>query len=272
MIRAPAITGATELLAILGDPIAHASSPALANERLEARGVDARLVPWHVSAADLPRAVDALRGIRNLRGAIVTMPHKIAVVRHLDRVLSLAASVGAVNVVRRTTDGRLEGTNLDGEGFAAGLLSAGHTLAGRRVHLAGAGGAAVAIAFALAQRAVASISIHNRTTAAAFALAGRLRQAFPALPVDVRSAPDASDADLVVNATSLGMHAGDALPVDVTTVSPGALVAEVVITPQQTALLRAATERGCATHPGRPMLLAQIDLMLDFMLTDDGVS
>lgn len=158
-MRAPAITGATNLLAILGDPIAHASSPALANERLEARGLDVRLVPWHVGASDLPRAVDALRAIRNLRGAIVTMPHKIAVMPHLDRVLSVAASVGAVNVVRRTADGRLEGSNLDGEGFASGLLAAGHTIAGRRVHLAGAGGAAVAIAFALAQRAVASISI-----------------------------------------------------------------------------------------------------------------
>lgn len=68
------------------------------------------------------------------------------------------------------------------------------------------------------------------------------------------------------------MRAGDALPVDVTTLDPGALVAEVVITPAQTALLQAAAERGRATHPGRPMLLAQIDLMLDFMLTDDGLS
>jgi len=177
------------------------------------------------------------------------MPHKIEVVRLLDAVLPQAATIGAVNVVRRTARGALEGDNLDGEGFAVGLEAAGHALAGRHVYLAGAGGAAVAIAFALAARGVESLTIGNRTRRTAERLVGRLHERFPRLTAAVGTG-DAHDADLVVNATSLGMRAGDALPLEVETVDPNALAAEVVITPADTPFLVAARARGCVTHPG----------------------
>jgi len=265
------ITGATTLLAVLGDPISHAASPALANARLVARGIDACLVPWQVPAAQLPAAVRALRAVRNLRGAIITMPHKIAVMSELDRALPAAAAVGAANVVRRVAGDRLEGTNLDGEGFIEGVLAAGHVLAGRHVLVLGAGGAAAAIAFALCRHGVASLSIYNRTGDAADRLCERLRWAFPGLAVHHASRPDAAASDLIVNATSLGMAPTDPLPMDVDTLRAGSLAAEVVIAPSMTPFLQAAADRGCSTHPGRPMLLAQIDLMLDFMLSGDGI-
>jgi shikimate dehydrogenase len=265
------VTGATGLLAILGDPIAHAASPALVNERLAALGVDAVLVPWHVTADGLPAAVQALRAIRNLAGAIVTMPHKVAAVAHVDRLTAGARAIGAVNVVRRAADGSLEGTNLDGDGFVEGLRRAGHALAGRRVHLVGAGGAAAAVAFALARSGAAAIAIGNRSAERAAELCERLRAAFPALPIAGVPAADARGAALVVNATSLGMRPDDPLPVDVATLERSALAAEVVATPAVTPFLVAAAARGCATHPGRSMLEAQIELMVDYLLRRHAV-
>ena len=259
------ITGATAVLAILGDPIAHARTPALANAALAARGVDAVLAPLHVAATDLAAIVGALRGVRNFRGAVVTMPHKATVVPLLDVVTDEARQVGACNVIARTPDGRLVGTMLDGDGFVAGLRGAGHEPAGRRVLPAGAGGAAAGIAFALARAGVASLAIHNRTAEKARALAARVATAHPSVPVHA-AGPDPSGHDVVVNATSLGMHPDDPLPVDVARLAPGTVAADVVIRAAPTPFLAAAATRGGRPHPGEPMLRAQIPLLLDFIL------
>jgi shikimate dehydrogenase len=141
---------------------------------------------------------------------------------------------------------------------------AGHEVAGRRVFLAGAGGAASAIAFAMGKFGAATLTIHNRTADKAEALAARLRGAWPWLAVAVVGR-DASGHDLVVNGTSLGMRDGDALPLEARTLDRGAVAAEIVIADEPTPFLAAARERGCAVHFGKPMLKAQIDLMLEFM-------
>jgi shikimate dehydrogenase len=222
------------------------------------------LVPFHVGAGDFPTVVAALRAIRNLRGAIVSMPHKTALVDLLDEVTSEARQVGACNVVRRDPDGRLVGTMMDGEGFVAGLRGAGHDVRGRRVFLAGAGGAAAGIAFAVGKHGATGLTVHNRTAARAAALAGRVAAAWPGLAV-ATGGPDPRSHDVVVNATSLGMQDDDRLPLDVAGLGPGMVAAEVVIQPETTRFLAAAAARGCAVHPGQPMLAAQIDLMIDFM-------
>jgi shikimate dehydrogenase len=192
------------------------------------------------------------------------MPHKSAIVPLLDEVAPEARDVGACNVVRRDAGGRLAGTMLDGEGFVAGLRRAGLDVAGKRVFLAGAGGAAAGIAFALAKHGAGSLSIHNRTLARAEALGARVRVAWPRLRV-ATAGPDPTGHDLVVNATSLGMRPGDPLPLDAAGLTPGMVAAEVVIAAEPTPFLAAAARRGCAVHPGLPMLEAQIELMLDFM-------
>jgi len=258
------ISGRTAVLAILGDPIAHARAPGLVNAALAERGCDAVLVPMHVASDGLAAAVRGLRMVRNLKGAVVTMPHKTAVVTLLDEVTPEGRQVGACNVVRREPDGRLVGTIYDGDGFIAGLARAGHGVRGRRVFLAGAGGAAAAIAFALGKEGAAVLTIHNRTAARAEGLAARVRAVWPRGEVRT-GGPDAREHDVVVNATSLGMKAGDAVPLDVGSLAPGTLAAEVVISDGPTPFLAAAAERGCAIHHGRPMLVEQIGLMLDFM-------
>jgi shikimate dehydrogenase len=260
-----AITGRTGLLVILGDPVAHARAPSLVNGALAARGHDAVMVALHVAAGGLARVVDGLRAVQSFRGGVVTMPHKSAVVALLDQVAPEAQHIGACNVIRRDPDGRLAGTMLDGEGFVAGLRRAGHDVRGKRVFLAGAGGAASGIAFALGKHGAAALKIHNRTASRAEELAARVRATWPHLAV-ATGGPDPTGHDVVVNATSLGMTAGDALPLHVAALRPGVLAAEVVIHAEPTAFLAEAARRGCVVHPGRPMLEAQIDLMIDFML------
>jgi len=258
------ISGRTGLLAILADPVEQARAPTLVNAALVARGCDAVLLPMHVRAGDLARVLDALRAIHNFKGCVVSMPHKEAVLDLLDEVTPEGRQVGACNVVRREADGRLIGTMFDGEGFVAGLRRAGHDVTGRRVFMAGAGGAAAGIGFAVARYGAATLTIHNRTAARAEALAVRVRGAYPRTTVAV-GGPDPSGHDLVVNATSVGMRPGDGLPLDPGGLGPGTLAAEVVIAPETTPFLAEAQRRGSVVHYGKPMLEAQIDLMVDFI-------
>ncbi|MBR0670826.1 shikimate dehydrogenase [Roseomonas soli] len=234
------------------------------NTHYDALGHDGVLVPLHVLPEDLATVLDGLRRMRNLRGFIVTVPHKEAIVAFCDTLTDAAREVGAVNVVRREADGRLTGGQFDGEGFIAGLRDAGHEVAGRAVVMAGAGGAGAGLAFAFARHGAARLTIHNRTMAKAEQLAARVRAAYPACDARAGSA-DPSGHDIVANATSLGMKDGDALPLDVTRLAPPMLAAEVIMTPEVTPFLAEATKRGCATHGGKPMLAAQIPLLARFM-------
>lgn len=259
------ITGATRFLVILGDPVAQARAPRLVNDALAARHEDAVMIPVHVAPDGLARVVDGLRASQSFVGGVVTMPHKEAIVPLLDALTPEAREVGACNTIRREPGGRLVGTMFDGEGFVAGLAAAGQGVRGRRVFLAGAGGAAAAIAFALGRHGAARLTLHNRTAARAAALAERVRTAWPALDV-ATGGPDPSGHDLVVNGTALGMRADDdALPCDPAGIAPGAVAADVVIR-QPTPFLAAAAARGAVVHGGEPMLVAQIGLIVDFVL------
>jgi shikimate dehydrogenase len=260
------ITGRTELLAILGDPIAQVSSPALINQRLAARHPTpaAVLVPLHVSSDALATVMAGLRVVQNFRGAVVTMPHKRAIVPLLDEVTGDATYVGACNVFRRDPHGRLVGTMLDGEGFVAGLRTTGRDVAGKRVYLAGAGGAAAGIAFALARHGAAQLSVYNRSAARAETLVRCIQDAWPSCTVHT-AARDPGGYDIAINATSLGMAPADPLPFDPDGLRAGMIVAEVVANPAKTRLLSEAAARGCITQPGAMMLEGQIDLLLKFM-------
>lgn len=258
------ITGATRLFAILADPIHHVKTPQAINRLFAERGAEAVMVPMHVSSAGLPALVAGLRAMHNFEGFIATVPHKTAMVALCDEITSAAERIGAVNVVRRDAEGRLHGDILDGKGFVAGLRREGIEPAGKRVYLAGAGGAANAIAFALADAGVCHLTIANRTRAKARDLLDRLSSAYPALSVAIGT-PDTAGHELVVNGTSLGLHADDALPCDVGTLDPSQTVAEIIMQPAQTPLLEAAMARGCRVHFGAPMLECQIELMAAFM-------
>lgn len=268
------ITGHTRVLAILADPIHHVQTPQRMNALLQAAGLDAVMVPLQVPPAGLAAAMAGLRVLANLQGMVVTVPHKTAALAFCDELGDHARLIGAVNVVRRLPDGRLRGDMLDGIGFVEGLRGAGIEPAGQSAYLAGAGGAASAIAFALAEAGVARLTLANRSLDKAEALAVRLRHHHPGLPVTTTATTittttahgNPAGHSLVVNATSLGLHPGDALPLDVAALTPDQLVAEIIMAPADTALLQAARARGCRVHPGAPMLASQVRLMAAFLL------
>ena len=156
-------------------------------------------------------------------------------------------------------------------GGATGLAAAGHDVAGKHVLLCGAGGAGAAIAFALVKHGCASLAIENRTRLRAELLAARIGDVFPYGEVSIGVRPGATY-DVAVNATSLGMHDGDPLPMSDATIDASALVAECVVTREVTPLLEAARARGRAVHGGLAMLEAQIELLLDFMGVGPGPS
>lgn len=258
------ITGHTRLFGIVADPISHVKTPQGLNPLMRDRGVDGVLVPFHVSPPDLATFVHTLRALRNFGGAIVTVPHKTAIVALCDAVEPPAAAVGAVNCIRREDDGRIVGAILDGKGFVEGLRSEGIPVEGRSVFLAGAGGAASAIAFALADAGIGRLAIANRTRTRSADLAERLAIVYPVLAVDTAPASPAGF-DLVINATALGLREMDPLPLDVTVLNGREIVAEIIMSPRTTPLLAAAAAKGCRIQYGQPMLDCQLELMADFM-------
>lgn len=260
------ISGETRILALIGDPVSQARTPAMANQFLMQSGDFGRfvLVPMHVAPSDLQDVMKGLRAMQNFAGAVVTMPHKKSMVALVDELTPEARLVGAVNVIRREAQGTLVGTVLDGEGFVGGLAAAGHTVKGKTCVLVGAGGAASAIAFALAKHGCERLFLLNRTSAKAESLAARLRHSFPDLSVST-AMPLSEEVDITINGTSMGMKPGDELPLPEVLIDRSRLVADCVLAPEISPLLDLARKKGKVIHTGVPMLAAQMKRMLTFM-------
>jgi len=258
------ITGNTRLYGIVADPVSQVKTPQTMRKVFDQRGTDGVLVPMHVTSENLPAFVQGLRGILNFGGMIATVPHKTAMLDLCDDITPAARMVGAVNIVRRNSDGSLSGDILDGQGFVGGLRQHGIEPRNLSVLLSGAGGAAKAIAFALADAGVARLDLYNRTQAKAQDIITRLQAVYPKVAMAAVGASPVGY-DLVINATSLGMRPEDPFPFDVRGLSAEQTVAEIIMTPTLTPLLAAAQEKGCRIHFGLPMLECQIELMADFM-------
>jgi shikimate dehydrogenase len=201
--------------------------------------------------------------LENIRGALITMPHKISTVGLLDEVTAAVRVAGACNAVKRLPDGRLVGDMFDGAGFVRGVQRKGFDLTGKRVLVVGTGGVGCAIAASLAGAGIAAISLFDVNAACCEALAQRLKDNHPHIEVRTGS-NDPLGHDLVVNATPLGMNDGDPLPLDVTRLSPHTFVGEVVMRAETTAFLAAAQARGCPTQVGTDMLYEQIPAYLEY--------
>lgn len=262
------IDGKTKLYAIVADPIAQVKTPQTLNALMHQRQFNGVLVPMHVSPANLSDWFQSLRAIKNFDGLIVTIPHKQAIAMLCDEISDAARLIGAVNVVRCQADGRMIGDILDGKGFVAALRASETEPKAKRVFLAGAGGAANAIAFALAEAGVSHLGIYNRTANKVLDMIERLHQVYPRLSVE-RVTNNPTGFDLIVNATSLGMKDSDPLPVDISGISAGQVVAEIIMKPETTALLAQAQSKGCKIHFGLPMLRAQAALMAKFVGISD---
>ena len=257
------IRGTTTLIAHFGDPIAPVKAPMIYNPYFESAGIDAVVVPMGVRADDYPGVMRAVFRFTNIRGALVTMPHKVTTVALLDECSTTVQVAGSCNAIVRREDGTLYGEMFDGTGFVRGVERKGFSLVGARCLVVGTGGVGSAIAAALAAARVGAIALFDTYADGRDGLAARLRRHYPALEVrtDTR---DPAGFDLVVNATPLGMNPGDPLPVDASHLSPQTFVGEVVMKQEITPLLRAAREIGCPIQVGTDMLFEQIPLYLEF--------
>lgn len=257
------ISGKTTVIAHLGYPTATFKAPMIYNPYFDQAGIDAVVIPMGVKAEDYAGLLRPLFRLTNIRGALVTMPHKVATVALLDAVTPTVEIAGSCNAILKRPDGSLLGDMFDGAGFVRGVLRKGRALAGARVLVVGAGGVGSAIAASLAAAGVAAIGLFDAQDAAAEALGARLREHYPRLAVRTGS-NDPAGYDVVVNATPLGMKEGDPLPVDVARIAPGTFVGEVVMKEEYTPFLRAAMARGCPAQVGTDMLYEMIPAYLEF--------
>ena len=263
--RAAAVEGdgMTRKIVLFGYPVSHSISPAFQQAALDRCSIGASYSASAVSPERLEYEIGRLRGEEYL-GANVTIPHKEEVCSLLDGIDPWAETLGAVNTIVKD-DGRLIGHNTDAYGFLRSLRErAEFEPEGASVLLLGAGGAARAAAFALSRERVASLTIANRTLARAEILAGEMRASIPmvdAIPLERAALAGAvSGADLVVNSTSIGMSRGEAegrTPLNSGLMRPGVLVYDMVYTPLETPLVRAAREAGARAMGGLWMLIYQ---------------
>lgn len=240
----------TRLCGIIGNPVEHSLSPAMHNAAFEHLGLNYVYLAFRVEDVE-----GAMRGVRALgiRGLSVTVPHKIAVIPYLDEIDPVARSIGAINTVVND-GGRLKGYNTDWTGFVRSL-EAHIPAAGRRVALLGAGGAARAIAFGLKEKG-ASLMILNR--AEELEMARSLAAEIGCPYGDLKQADAIASAEVVVNATSVGMAPlQDKTVTDTAHLRPEQTIVDIVYNPMETRFLREARARGCRTVPGYEMLLLQ---------------
>jgi shikimate dehydrogenase len=251
----------TRRVALIGKPLRRRHSQVMHDAAFAAAGIDARYELLELDPGDVAAAVEAARGPDWL-GLQVTAPYKRLVAGLCDEVEADATTIGAVNSLARTPEGRLVGFNTDAPGFRAGVeLAMGRPLAGVDVVVAGAGGAAHAVAFACLAAGSRRVTIGNRTPAAAVALAQRLggvgigSVAAAALD-DLSFGAALRSADLAVNATTVGMLS-PGMTIVVDELPPGATVFDLVYVPPETDLLRAARARGLRAANGSEMLIQQ---------------
>ena len=259
------ISGKTNMVGLIGWPVGHSVSPAMHNAAFAALGLDWCYVPLPVPVEPAARIGEAVQGVRalGLRGTNVTVPHKQAVMPHLDRLTPAAQAIGAVNTIKVEADGALSGDNTDARGFVADLQDHEVDPAGKSVIVLGAGGSARAVVYGLAAAGCTAIAIFNRTQDKATSLAAQMQALFPRCSITAQTGEQlpalASQFDLVVNTTSLGMTPQvDTTPwPDEVAFHAGQVVYDLVYNPRQTRLLQKATADGAHPISGIGMLIWQ---------------
>lgn len=261
------ISGHTGLLALIGSPVGHSGSPAMYNYSFEKLGLDYAYVAFDVKEDGVKTALDAMR-LFNMRGMNVTMPDKVEAARHMDELSPAAQIIGAVNTIVNE-DGKLVGHMTDGEGFVNNLKDHGVSIVGKKLTVAGGGGAATAIQVQCALDGAKEITIFNKKDAffeRTLATAEKIRAAVPDCEVNVYDIDDIAkmkeeinDSDIFVNATIVGMKPMEDQSVikDLSVLRPDLVVADIVYNPEETKLLKDAKAAGCTCVGGKGMLVWQ---------------
>lgn len=261
------ISGTTQLLGLIGTPVAHSKSPAMYNYCFDKFGLDWAYLAFDVPAEDAGKAIAAIRTL-HVRGANVTMPCKNAVIPFLDELSPAAQAIQAVNTILNK-NGRLIGHNTDGCGYTQNLRRNGVEVAGKKIVLLGGGGAASAIAIQAALEGAAEIAVFNLKDAFWERVGKGLKsisQAAPGCKISLHDLSDRAElkaaigrCDILSNATRVGMapYEEQSNITDLSWFRPDLVVTDVVYSPEETKMLREAKAAGCRTCDGLGMLLCQ---------------
>ncbi|RCW49392.1 shikimate dehydrogenase [Paenibacillus prosopidis] len=248
----------TVLFGVIGNPIRHSKSPIMMNRAFKETGINGVYAAFHVTS---DRVADFAAGVRamGIRGVNVTIPHKLDIMSVLDDIDAGAQVIGAVNTIVNE-NGRLIGYNTDGIGYVRSLKEEVEPeLAGKRIVVIGAGGAARGIVYALSNENPAHITIANRSLERAKELTDAFQD-----KCDIQAIPDdqlqaaCQQADIIINTTSVGMFPNtDDTPVDAAWLKPGAVASDLIYNPIKTKFLQEAERHGCRTHGGLGMFIYQ---------------
>lgn len=256
------LSGKTRVYYIVGDPIEQVKSPGGMTAGFKKLGMDAVVLPAHVSREAFTTFFAGVKATQNVDGVIATVPHKFSAAEQCDDLTPRARLLGAVNVTRRRADGTWFGDQVDGLGFVQALSNTGMDLRGARALVVGAGGAGSAIAEALLAAGVGSLGICDQDGDRRRRLVDRLAT----LKLGSVSAASADPAgmDVVVNATPMGMHAGDPSPVQVASLTARMVVGDAITVPEVSPLIASARAAGCRTVTGPEMFACVAQHMLRF--------
>jgi shikimate dehydrogenase len=253
------------LLGVMGDPIIQSKSPIMHEAALQALGIPGAYVPLHILPENLEDAVQAIRTL-GFRGINVTIPHKVAVMAHVDLLDESAVAVGAVNTIVNN-NGILTGYNTDGIGYVRSLKAeAISDLSGTKIMVIGAGGAARGIVAALLQEKPSSILIANRSADKALDLAAACQSKGNVIGISMNEVAEMlDDVDVLINTTSVGMYPYmDETPIDPGLLRAGMVVSDLIYNPLRTRLLLEGLERGCTIHGGLGMFVYQGAYALEY--------
>ena len=260
--------GSTKIYGCLADPINHVKAPTIFTSIFKEKNIDAVMVPIHVNNENLENVITSLKTIKNFEGMTVTIPHKTSIAKLCDFLQQDAEFTQSVNWIKFDKDRKLIGNNFDGQGFVNGFLAQNFSIKNKKVCVFGAGGASVSIACSLANQKIKSLKIINRNVEKANELMKKVKILNKNLLVEVDKYKDNAlldDCDIIINATSLGLHKDDKLPFDVSNTSPNAVIADIIMQPLETELLKKAKDLGRSVHYGKYMIESQIDLAGNFL-------
>lgn len=256
------IDGSTEIFAIVGDPIKQVRTPGILNPLIQAAGLNAVLLPFHVPEQRFEEVARGIMGLANLGGLVITYPFKERSLALVDELSERAEQVGGLNAMRRKPDGRWIGDMFDGIGLSR-AVAAQASVNGSRILLIGAGGAGRAVGLAFASEGAAAITVADVQPSRAEWLIDRVRACYPGC--DTRQGPAvASGHDIIINATPIGMAPGDGLPAEIGSLSSTMTVVDIVPYPEVTPLLAAAAAAGAKTISGAAMTNGQASAILEF--------
>ena len=255
----------TKLFFLFGDPIDHVRAPIVWSALMKRYDINSVLLPAHVNSTHLKSAIEGCKALENTAGLMFTMPHKVAAIKQADSLTERARLVNSINLMRKNADGTWTGDNVDGAGFIAGLKADGVNLNGIDAYVHGCGGVGECIAWSLALENIASLTVfdinHKRATELALKIANHTGK--KALASSAVQASPAS-LDLMVNASPLGLHEIDALPFALEAAKQSATIADVIMEPMITRLLKTAAQQGLKIHHGRNMMNFAMPLAAEF--------